>query len=198
MSKSSTGGALTEQNVDREYGYVAMKDGVRLAYVVWCPKKDGRYPTLLEYGPYAGGGTQFGYAKPFLEAGYAFVGASLRSTGCSEGAVDCFSSPTEGPDGAAVVEWAAAQPWSTGDVGMVGNSYCATTQFFVAAQHPPHLKAIAVSGTEDGYEDWSMVGGMFHIAMAEQLDTVGQSNSFESAEIRIQPYRSAAPFQPGG
>ena len=48
--RGQTEGGLTEQDVYREYGYVPMKDGVRLAYSLWRPKKggQGRYPTLFQ------------------------------------------------------------------------------------------------------------------------------------------------------
>jgi uncharacterized protein len=41
-----------------------------------------------------------------------------------------------------LVEWAAEQPWSDGNVGMVGISYFAMTQLEAAVECPPHLKAI--------------------------------------------------------
>ena len=41
-----------------------------------------------------------------------------------------------------LVEWAAQQPWSDGNVGMVGISYFAMTQTEAAVERPPHLKAI--------------------------------------------------------
>ena len=156
---------LTEQNVYREIGYVPMKDGVRLAYVVWRPKKDGKYPTLVSYSPYASDGTTFNAARPYLEGGYAYVGANIRGTSCSEGTYGLWNA-NEGPDGAQLIEWAGAQPWSTGSVGMVGNSYPGHTQIMTAALHPPHLKAIAASGlTASSYRDIWMVGGMFNVGM---------------------------------
>ena len=41
-----------------------------------------------------------------------------------------------------LVEWAAAQPWCDGNVGMIGISYFAMTQLEAAVERPPHLKAI--------------------------------------------------------
>ena len=158
-----TADGLTEQDVYREYGYVPMKDGVRLAYSAWRPKKEGRYPTLFQYSAYADDSIPFSQAKPYLEAGYAYLGANVRGSGCSEGADFVPFTPTEGKDGAQIVEWAAAQPWSTGNVGMVGNSYSGSIQYAVAAEHPPHLKALSAAGSNTSrYRDWLMIGGMFH------------------------------------
>ena len=52
-----------------------------------------------------------------------------------------------------LVEWAAAQPWCDGNVGMIGISYFAMTQLEAAVEQPPHLKAIfPVAVTADLYE----------------------------------------------
>ena len=51
-SRPSNGQELKEQDVNREFGYIAMKDGVKLAYVIYRPTKEQRYPILLELSPY--------------------------------------------------------------------------------------------------------------------------------------------------
>lgn len=52
-----------------------------------------------------------------------------------------------------LVEWAAAQPWCDGNVGMIGISYFAMTQLEAAVERPPHLKAIfPVAVTADLFE----------------------------------------------
>lgn len=156
---------LTEADVVREIGYVPMKDGTRIAYISYH-LRSGRSPSVFEYSAYTQSATPFEIAKPFLEAGYAFVGANLPATGCSEGVLDYWFEQKEGIYGAEVVEWIAEQPWSDGNVGMIGNSYGGTIQFWVAAERPPHLRAIVASGVEDGYEDWIYVGGMFQLGTA--------------------------------
>src|SRR5262245_14878092 len=76
---------LAEADAFREFGYIGMKDGVSLAYVVWRPKKRGRFPTIFHYGPYDNDAQSFDDVRSFLEAGYAFLGVNMRGTGCSEG-----------------------------------------------------------------------------------------------------------------
>src|SRR4029079_5832786 len=44
-------------------------------------------------------------------------------------------------DGYDTVEWAARQPWSNGNVGMIGGSYGGFTQYVPAPTRPPSLKA---------------------------------------------------------
>jgi predicted acyl esterase len=41
----------------REFGYVTLSDGVRLAYVVYRPSQDGKYPTIMQYDPYVAAGS---------------------------------------------------------------------------------------------------------------------------------------------
>ncbi|TIN17874.1 MAG: CocE/NonD family hydrolase, partial [Mesorhizobium sp.] len=176
---------FTEAEMVRDIGYVLMKDGTRIAHICYRPKS-GRHPTVFWYSPYTASAAPFDIAKPFLEAGYAFVGANFPATGCSEGILDCWFDRKEGSYGAEVVEWIAAQPWSDGNVGMVGNSSAGTVQFWVAAERPSHLRAIVASGVEDGYEDCYAVGGMFHLGMATWALETEFVRQVDGAEWRIR------------
>ncbi|MER9586653.1 CocE/NonD family hydrolase [Mesorhizobium sp. M0276] len=174
--------ALTEDKVLRDMGYLPMNDGTRIAYVSWR-QKSGRYPTVFLYDPYAASASPFSFAKPFLEAGYAFVGANFPATGCSEGILERWCDRKEGLYGAEVIEWIARQPWSDSNVGLVGNSSAGTVQFWVAAERPPHLKAIVASGVEDGYEDCGQLGGMLQlstVAWAIRSEFVSQVSGVEA------------------
>ena len=96
----------------------------------------------------------------WVARGYAVVNADLRGWGTSEG-VGVLFSEQEGRDGHDLVEWAAAQPWSTGRVGMTGVSYLAITQWATAAERPPHLAAICPwEGFTDAYRDFARPGGV--------------------------------------
>jgi uncharacterized protein len=52
--------------------------------------------------------------------GYAVVNCDLRGAGTSEGTCAIWSDQ-EGEDVYDLIEWAAAQPWSTGAIGMLGS-----------------------------------------------------------------------------
>jgi predicted acyl esterase len=65
----------------------------------------------------------------------------VRGSNDSEGAWE-FRGLTEQKDLVEVIEWAAAQPWCNGNVGMVGCSYYGITQLLAAIHQPPSLKAI--------------------------------------------------------
>src|SRR3954464_14125528 len=106
-----------------ETGYVAVRDGTLLKYTVIRPAGPGPFPTLFTYDGYdAGSNPDPGYVAQYVPEGYAFIGVSLRGTGCSGGVWDFFQ-PAEGRDGVDAIRWIAAQPWSDGKVAMIGKSY---------------------------------------------------------------------------
>ena len=60
-----------------------------------------------------------------------------------------------------IIEWAAAQPWSTGKVGLLGISYYAGSQWRVAARQPEGLACIIPwEGMSDYYRDRCRHGGI--------------------------------------
>ncbi len=92
--------------------------------------------------------------------GYAVVNADLRGFGKSEGAGQPLSMQ-EAEDYFDLVEWAGAQPWSSGRVGLNGVSYLAMAQYGVAALRPEHLAAICPwEGVSDIYRDFAWPGGV--------------------------------------
>ncbi len=140
---------------------VGMRDGVALLADVHRPDADGRFPALIAASPYPRQIQDLGAPMGFIEAGatdfwvprgYVHVIANLRGTGGSGGEFTFFDAQ-ERRDMYDLVEWAAAQPWCDGTVGMIGISYFAMTQLEAAVERPPHLKAIfPVAVTADLYE----------------------------------------------
>lgn len=144
---------------------VPMRDGVNLATDVYRPAAEGRYPTIVTRLPYDKELPLVDFSfdtKRAALAGYAVVVQDTRGRYQSEGAFTPFVD--EAADGADTIAWAAAQPWSTGEVGMVGGSYFGATQWLAATQAPPALRAIAPFVTTDQYyESWAYQGGAFQL-----------------------------------
>jgi predicted acyl esterase len=169
---------------------IPVDDGLVLRADVYRPVEDGTFPAILSYGPYAKGlAFQEAYApqwnkmvedfpevgegstnkyqnwevvdpEKWVPSGYACVRVDSRGTGRSPGYVDLWS-PRETRDLYECVEWAAAQPWSSGKVGLTGISYYAMNQYQVAALQPPHLAAILPwEGSNDWYREFSHHGGI--------------------------------------
>lgn len=136
---------------------IPMRDGTVLKADVYRPKAPGRFPVLLTQTPYRKdvvGGHLY-----FVERGYVHVVVDVRGTGKSQGTWEAFGE-AEQRDGYELVEWAARQPWSDGNIGGWGASYAAANQLLTAAQQPPHLRAIfPIAPMADGYRDIAMTGG---------------------------------------
>ena len=161
--------------------YVTMPDGVRIAVNVRLPDTyvpGKRYPTLFEMSGYDGGSAEDGtLAKDYgipgapqedsrqltrtFNAEYVTVHASVRGSGCSGGEFDLFSWQSA-LDGKQIIDgWIPTQPWSNGDVAIMGHSYSGITGFMVAATRPAHLRAATVSGLiDDLYRGITYPGGV--------------------------------------
>ena len=105
-------------------------------------------PALLSYYPYQkddviGGAWEIARGS-FTRRGYASLLVDFRGTGGSGGDFpENFDTARGARDGAEAVEWAAAQDWCSGSVGVYGISYGGIMALAIASQRPPHLKAIA-------------------------------------------------------
>lgn len=169
---------------------IPMDDGVVLRCDVFRLPTEGRFPVILSYGPYGKGlAFQEGNAsawerltaahpevaagstnkyqswelvdpEKWVPDGYAIVRVDSRGAGRSPGFLDPFS-PRETQDLYQCIEWAAAQPWSSGKVGLNGISYYAMNAWYVASLQPPHLAAIcAWEGSGDYYREACRHGGI--------------------------------------
>ncbi|EFQ84132.1 hydrolase CocE/NonD family protein [Aeromicrobium marinum DSM 15272] len=157
---------------------VPMSDGVSLlADVVRPVDADGQVvttplPVIVTITAYSKtvlgspSGATLGGADPkkLVKRGYVQVTVDARGTGSSPDVWQVFGE-REQLDAAEVVEWAAAQPWSNGSVGMSGPSYMGISQLFAAGQQPEGLKAIfpQVPGGEV-YRDIVASGGQLNSA----------------------------------
>lgn len=142
---------------------IPLDDGIHLAADLYLPAAPGKYPVLVSFYPYhkdARMGASIEHARRyFAQHGYASLLVDLRGTGGSEG-VCRFDLQQEAVDDAQVVEWAAAQDWCHGAVAVWGISYGAQQSLAVAAQRPPHLKAIApLYGSSGRREEGGAPGG---------------------------------------
>jgi putative CocE/NonD family hydrolase len=153
-----------------------MSDGVSLYSDVYLPSYDGktrapgRFPTGMIITPYNKNGQvpapiDINY---LTSRGYAFVVAEVRGTGNSPGIWE-YGSTREHLDGYEEVEWAARQPWSTGAVGTVGDSYRGFNQWWTAALQPPHLRAmVPINAPADMYRSGGDNGGEASSLIAAQ------------------------------
>jgi predicted acyl esterase len=195
---------------------LAMDDGLVLRADVYRPRGGGRAPVILSCGPYGkwlhfedlytdqwrrmierhpdvSRDTTSRYQnwevvdpERWVVDGYACVRVDSRGAGRSPGLLDVWSA-REAQDLYHCIEWAAAQPWSNGRVGLNGISYYAMNQWQVAALQPPHLAACCVwEGAADFYRDLAYHGGI--------LSTFGRA-WFPSQIVRVQHGRGTRGYR---
>ena len=138
--------------IDRDVA-ATVRDGTTLRVNVYRPAQAGPFPVLLSAHPYGKDNlpvkgplghrvsiqyrvlrqtgpvtfstlTTWEAPDPawWTERGFAVVNCDLRGAGTSDGRSAPLSDQ-EGEDVYDLIEWAGAQPWSTGTVGLLGVSY---------------------------------------------------------------------------
>jgi len=161
-------------------GYITMSDGVQIAYDLYLPKgwKGEGLPTLLHqtrywrapdlrwpFSMFSDGllGPMGNMIKEIVNQGYAIVNVDSRGSGASFGERQHPWTANETRDGAEIVDWIIASPWSNQNVGAVGVSYSGTTAEFLSFNQHPNLKAVVLMySLYDVYEDIAYPGGIFH------------------------------------
>ena len=122
---------------------VATRDGTTLATDVYLPPAaDGGTAVRAIVGrtPYNKNSAAYpALADRWNAKGYALVVGDVRGRGDSEGEFAPYVH--EADDGCDTIEWIARQPWSNGDVVLMGGSYGARSGWLTAVTRPSHLRA---------------------------------------------------------
>lgn len=166
---------------------IPLRDGVELLADVFRPvtSDEEPVPAIMPWSPYGktGSGMQqldvfpwrvgvpraatSGLEKweapdpaEWVARGYAVVNIDARGAFKSGGDLHVYGTQ-EGRDGHDSIEWIAGRPWCNAKVTMAGNSWLGTTQWFIAAERPPHLACMAPwEGCGDYYRESICRGGI--------------------------------------
>jgi putative CocE/NonD family hydrolase len=144
---------------------VPMPDGIALLADHYSPRGKGKRPTILIRVPY-GRASGFGalVGLPFAERGFQVLIQSCRGTFGSGGVFNAFRD--ERVDGLATFAWLKQQTWFSGEVATFGLSYLAFTQWAIAAEAGPELKALAVQVGSSELRSLVYPGGSFWLDTA--------------------------------
>ncbi len=169
---------------------VILRDGTRIYVDIFRPKTDNKVPVLINSTMFGKSGSYVTLenmpnradvpkewntgmqtwegAEPgyWCNKGYAVVNMDLRGVGMSEGNA-CYFGSQDASDNYDVIEHFGKVDWANGKVALVGNSWLAITQWYVAALNPPHLSCFAPwEGHGNMYEDEYMRGGIPNLSAA--------------------------------
>lgn len=138
--------------------YLPLRDGTRIAINLFRPAVNGRpaggrFPVIMHHTlniypePIDGVGpltTRDGYRTmpDMTRHGYVVAQIARRGNGQSFGARRGYHDRNEAQDIYELIEWFAAQPWSTGRVGMYGCSNTGDAAMQSLTVRPPHLRAV--------------------------------------------------------
>ena len=145
---------MTETGITRRYNLrIPLRDGITLAADVVRPSGSPA-PAVVMRTPYGRSGErQSARAEAFARGGYAYVLVDVRGRGDSDG--DFVPYRNDGPDGADVIDWIAAQDWCDGKVATHGGSYPGRIQWLTALHRPAALKAMVCLVTpSDPFVEW--------------------------------------------
>jgi len=143
------------------------REGILLNTLVFRPATSERLPTLLHRTPYnaaeqfAGGSLKW---QDLVNSGFNLVVQDVRGRFGSDGVFVPYLH--EANDGFDTIAWITNQPWSCPEVGMLGRSYAAMSQWAAAAspQGTSSLKAIAPEvASSSCYHNWTYQGGAFRL-----------------------------------
>ena len=119
---------------------VTMTDGVKLATDIYKPEgSTERLPVILTRTPYNKNGAKK-HGEYFSQHGYIFIAQDTRGRYASEGVWHWMTD--DGKDGVDCAKWIIAQPWSDGQIGMIGTSYVGGTQHAMALAKAPGLATV--------------------------------------------------------
>ncbi len=157
-----------DREIEIQWGVkIPLRDGVRLNATIYRPRGiTAPGPVVFTLTPYIGD-TYHKFAMEMARDGYTFAAVDVRGRGNSEGAFEPFVN--EARDGHDVVEWFAAQPWSTGKIGMWGGSYGGFDQWATIKELPPHLTTIIPVAPAYLGIDFPMVGNIFSTYLPQWL-----------------------------
>ncbi|KAF9886277.1 hypothetical protein FE257_011890 [Aspergillus nanangensis] len=164
---------------------LCLRDRTKIYADIYRPVGDSVVPAIMVWGPYGKSGSGHLNLKSFplrvgipesqlsgyesfegpdpaewIPRGYAVVNVDARGAMHSEGCMRFWGSG-DGEDGYDAIEEIASLPWCNGKVTMLGNSWLAISQWFIAAERPPHLACIApLEGVSDPFREQLRRGGI--------------------------------------
>ena len=136
---------------------VPMRDGVKLATDLYFPEGAGdKLPAIMIRTPY-NRKARTEVPRMFAGQGYLVAVQDVRGKFESEGRFTVSANDTA--DGSDMLDWMAAQPWSTGKIGTYGCSYLGEDQIELSKVRNPHHTAMIPQAAGGAYRFADLLEG---------------------------------------
>ncbi len=134
---------------------VPLRDGASLPTTIYRPRGEGPWPVILFRSP-----SELPVDPwPFSRRGYVVAVQVARRTAGDPRPM------TDREDGYDTIEWLAAQPFSSGRVGVAGHAEVGYLAYLAASASPPHLASAFVSHAPASlFKEGHRLGGAFRAA----------------------------------
>ena len=146
---------------------VPMRDSVKLATDLYFPVGTGqKLPAVMIRTPY-NRKSQATAARLFAGQGFVTIVQDVRGKFDSDGVFTVSANDTR--DGSDLLDWIAAQTWSTGKIGTYGCSYVGEDQIELSKVRNPRHSAMIAQAAGGAYRYAGlMTGGALELAMASE------------------------------
>ncbi len=159
--------------VTRDSVSLKTRDGATIALRIGHKKGDTKpKPTMLIFSiyPYESGVVDDFLVKEAAYYGYVGVIANTRGKRFSPETIEPFEHDAK--DAYEVIDWISKQPWSNGEVGMMGGSYLGFSQWAAAKGLHPALKTIVPQVSVGIGNDYPMENNVFMSYMIRWINFV--------------------------
>ncbi len=178
------------------------RDGAILSALIVRPAgTHRRLPTAFEFTIYVEPANDLQRLEYAADRGYAGVIAYARGKDKSPQEIAPYEN--DGRDADSAIDWIAAQPWSDGQVGMMGGSYDGFTQWATAKFANAHLKTIVPVVPNNPGNGLPMQNNVFQLANYAWIYYVTNNKALDDVTYgdpkwRTFPrrwYRSGRPYR---
>eukprot|EP00456_Euglypha_rotunda_P076967 TRINITY_DN723_c0_g1_i7.p1 TRINITY_DN723_c0_g1~~TRINITY_DN723_c0_g1_i7.p1 ORF type:complete len:536 (-),score=54.82 TRINITY_DN723_c0_g1_i7:21-1499(-) len=165
-----------------------MSDGVRLTQYVTRPEPcDIKRPAVLDRTPY--GPTVDEFAQAYLPAGFVSVMGNQRGCWTSGGVYNFWKQ--DGQDAYEIMEWIVKQPWSNGEVYIVGISADANSAYADYILPNPMIKGgYTMWGSALGHETSYWGGAYRYDLISHWLLTLNTCPGAGDIEVQVRTHEA--------
>lgn len=181
---------------------IRTRDGALLSAMIVRPATSRRrLAAALEFSIYVDPAKDLARLQYAADRGFAGVIAYTRGKGQSPQAIVPYE--YDGRDANSVIDWIAEQPWSDGQVGMMGGSYDGFTQWAAAKFANPHLATIVPIVANNPGNGLPMQNNVFLLANYAWIYYVTDNKTLDDAtytdpkwkRLPLQWYASGRPYR---